>query len=191
MKEEYFYNDDRTVRGLVSIDPYSMDPREWDNFGRMICRNRKYSLGDEHDLNLEDCNSWDDVKEVIKSAGGVLILPLGLYDHGGISMYIGGKTDEWDSGQVGFIYVTKDDLDREGLTIESAEEILRNEVKIYDAYLTGNVYRWDAYQQVKACSCGECTEWEAIESNSEYLTTEEANKDMTEYVNNFNTASVS
>ena len=183
--DEYFYTTDRKFRGRVSVEHFPIDPREWSNLGRMICQHRNYDLGDKHDLNLEDCNDWNEVREVIEAAGGVLILPLGLYDHSGISMYIGNSHDRWDGGQVGFIYVTQEDLDREELTIEKAEEILRSEVKTYSAYLTGNIYRFDVWQEVSACSCGECKEWEAVECNSDYLDHREAEKDMEDLLNKF------
>ena len=188
--DEYVYTADRKFRGAVSVEHFPLDPREWENVGRMICPNRKYSLGDKHDLNLEECNSWDEVREVIQSAGGVLILPLGLYDHSGISMYIGNSHDRWDGGQVGFIYVTQDDLDREGLTIEQAEQRLRDEVKVYDAYLTGNVYRFDVWQEVSACECGQCKEWESVECNSDYIDATEAEKDMRDLLSKFETEEV-
>ena len=36
-----------------------------------------------------------------------------LYDHSGITMSTGSFCDSWDSGQVGFIYVTKEDIEKE------------------------------------------------------------------------------
>jgi hypothetical protein len=39
-------------------------PREWDNFGRMICWHRKYNLGDEHEYGDQDqflCDLFDDM----------------------------------------------------------------------------------------------------------------------------------
>lgn len=188
---EYVYSPDGNFRGWVDLDHFSMDPREWDNFGTMVCFHDKYSLGDKHDFNKGDYNDWDEVRQAIQDQGGVLILPLGVYEHSGISMYIGGKTDEWDSYKVGFIYVTQADLDREGLTIEKAEELLKNEVKVYDAYLKGEVYCWGVEQKVPACKCGECTEWESVETNSEYIDHTEATRDMKACLANFAPVEVS
>jgi hypothetical protein len=42
-----------------------------------------------------------------------VILPLYLYDHGGITMSTGSFGDPWDSGQVGFIYVSKEKARKE------------------------------------------------------------------------------
>jgi hypothetical protein len=78
-----------------------------------------------------------------------LILPLGLYDHSGITMYIGSEPIDvggWDSGQVGWIYASHKRLREEyggRLTkkrMERAEKCLRQEVATYDEFLTGQVY---------------------------------------------------
>jgi hypothetical protein len=77
----------------------------------------------------------------------VLMLPLYLYDHSGITMNTTGFSCRWDSGQVGFIYVTKYQLKQEyGISKvmpthwKKAEERLKAEVKVYDRYIRGDVY---------------------------------------------------
>lgn len=74
-------------------------------------------------------------------------LPLYLYDHSGITMNTGGFGCPWDSGQVGFIYVTKAELKAERnwkrLTPQRLEDVcewLTSEVEVYAEYLEGNVY---------------------------------------------------
>lgn len=73
----------------------------------------------------------------------VIALPLFLYDHSGITMNTGGFSCPWDSGCVGYIYVTRDTLAKEGLADKTDEEIadyLRGEVSVYDQYLTGDIW---------------------------------------------------
>ena len=86
-----------------------------------------------------------------------IILPLYLYDHSGITMNTSGFYCPWDSGQVGYIYVSKEDVRKEWgwkyLTekrIEKIRQILRTEVEIYDHYLTGMVFGY----QVECNMCG-------------------------------------
>lgn len=43
---------EQRVRIVADTDP--MDPREWDNVGRMICWHGRYNLGDEHDYDCDD-----------------------------------------------------------------------------------------------------------------------------------------
>ena len=73
-----------------------------------------------------------------------MLLPLGLLDHSGITMYVGGgshwiDSQGWDSGTVGFIYDTKKGREECGTDPEHVEACLRGEVQTYDDALTGNV----------------------------------------------------
>lgn len=136
--EEYIRN------GLKVKIHYDMDPespREWDNVGKMICSHGRYTLGDEQ-FDPEEYDGWADFeKHLVRDRKAVVVLPLGLYDHSGITMYVGENHDRWDGGQVGFIYCTQEDIDREwDGDKEKAEKYLRGEVETYDQYLRGDVY---------------------------------------------------
>lgn len=122
-------------------------PREWDNAGAMVCWHRRYSLGDidgkkEYGGN-EDFLAWWQAN----GKGGV-ILPLYLYDHSGITMSTGRQYPfncPWDSGQVGWIYVTAEKIRKEWgrntkATKAKALRCLQAEVDTYDQFLTGQVY---------------------------------------------------
>tara|TARA_R110002072_G_scaffold91307_2_gene203710 strand:+ start:423 stop:1100 length:678 start_codon:yes stop_codon:yes gene_type:complete len=76
-----------------------------------------------------------------------ILLPLYLYDHSGITMNTTGFHCPWDSGQVGFIFASLEDVRREygaqrvsGKLRRTAEDALRAEVDVYDDYLRGEVY---------------------------------------------------
>ncbi len=76
-----------------------------------------------------------------------VILPLYLYDHSGITMNTTGFSCPWDSGQVGWVFVSKKKVREEyGVKriteslVEKVTEILKGEVKTYDMYLTGELY---------------------------------------------------
>ncbi|WP_342758904.1 hypothetical protein [Kineothrix sedimenti] len=85
-----------------------------------------------------------------------IILPLNLYDHSMLSMsvssFIGrAQHAEWDSGQVGWIYATPEDMEKEygSLTPESREKanaLLKSEVECYDYYLSGQCYGFRLYE---------------------------------------------
>jgi hypothetical protein len=86
----------------------------------------------------------------------VIALPLYLYDHGGITMSTGAFGCRWDSGQVGWIYCTKENA----LSwLGSADEArvltaLKGEVSEYDQYLRGDV--WEVLIYKGACGCDQC-----------------------------------
>ena len=71
---------------------------------------------------------------------GTIIKGLFLYDHSGITISTSPFSCRWDSGQVGYIYITKDKIEKEGWTPEQADKYLDGEVEVYDNYLTGEVY---------------------------------------------------
>jgi hypothetical protein len=85
-----------------------------------------------------------------------IILPLNLYDHSMLRMSTSsflGRTQhaEWDSGQVGWIYATPQDIEKEysSLTPESyekAEALLISEVECCDYYLSGQCYGFRLYE---------------------------------------------
>ena len=114
-------------------------PRENDNVGTMVCWHNRYKLGDKHDFQTpQDFNEWKNLE--ISTGEDFTILPLYLYDHSGITMSVNQFSCPWDSGQVGWIFVTKSKLKKEKIDIKRAEDILRAEVEEYDKYLTGDVW---------------------------------------------------
>lgn len=140
--ETFPLKDGRVLKIIQDTDP--QDPRTFfDNVGIMVCWHRRYELGDEQPKESPD-NWWEEHEKEMKVA-----LPLRLYDHSGITMSIGSgphpfDPQGWDSGQVGWIYTTKERILKilgEGKwTDEDIIEILTHEVKTYDQHLTNEVY---------------------------------------------------
>lgn len=148
---EVFYDDDADC------------PRSWDNLGKMICFHRRYKLGDNHNFSADDFNSWEELENILRTEENAhTILPLSLYDHSGISMSVGSPTCPWDSGRVGFIYITKDKVKSEGIDESKVEEYLIGEVETYNQYLTGDVYRYEI-SRVSVCDHG-CEHTELVDS---------------------------
>lgn len=108
-----------------------------------------------------------------------LMLPLYLLDHSGLAMKTTSFNDPWDSGQVGWIYVSKEAALKEfggdkmtGAVRQSAEDLMRSEVAAYDCYLRGECYGFELYKN------GELTDscWGFMGD------LEEAKKGMAEYL---------
>lgn len=128
---------DKKVRLEIYQDIYPADPREEDNLGKMICWHSRYKLGDSHEFTQPS-----DFKKNVTEEDN-LILPLFLYDHSGISMSTVQTypyDDQWDAGQVGWIYVSKAKAKEEDLTEDQAYALLKIEVARYNDFLTGNVW---------------------------------------------------
>jgi len=145
----------------IVVDEDGSDPREWDNLGKMLCYHDRYDLGDKdlgYDIN--DYDGWEEMEEaIIKEEKALVILPLYLYDHGGITINTTGFSCPWDSSQIGFIYATEERI-KEFMGVKKigkrllkkVEKELINEVKIYDQYLTGDVYGF-SIEKVSKCKC--------------------------------------
>jgi len=123
-------------------DEFDISPRkEFDNFGRMVCWHRRYELGDDHTF-YEPADF-----EALAKAEKWIVLPLYLLDHSMITIRTSSFNDPWDSGQIGYIYTTREQA-REEFGVkhvtkkieERVKDILRSEVETYDQYLRGDVY---------------------------------------------------
>lgn len=158
----------------VDHDEYGESPREWDNIGTMVYGHRTYDLGDEKAQNIEEYNSWHEWLrgEVIAKHGedNVIALPLYLYDHSGLTMNTTGFSCRWDSGQVGWIYATKETFLKETAYNEKklfeegkAEEMLRNEVDIFDKYIRGDVYCF-VLSKKETCDCCKDVSTDVVDS---------------------------
>ena len=126
----------------IEQDQFGESPRDWDNLGTMICWHGRMDLGDE---TISQDNAEDVLNEWLKEPS--IFLPLYIYDHSGITMRTTPFSCPWDSGQVGYIYVTLDKIRAEygwkRITAKRRaliEKYLRQEVETYDQFLTGDVW---------------------------------------------------
>jgi hypothetical protein len=105
-----------------------------------------------------------------------VILPLYLYDHSGITMSTHPFSCRWDSGQVGYIFASRETIlkkyGKKRLTKalrKRVEKFLNSEVETYDAYISGD-------------GCGYIVEKDGAEVDSCYGFY--SNKDAIEYAKN-------
>lgn len=178
-------------------DPES--PRTWYNVCTMVCWHRHYDLGDNHNYDgIEDffqalCNEvlgkgydetaelyWQDMFKMLRESGLILIKPINMYDHSGITVSTSNGypyNDRWDAGCVGFIYVTKEraltDLGNisEDNWLERADECLENEMDVYDSYCRGDVYGFTLEEKVhyrNETTCPHCGEVIKVDEYDDY-----------------------
>lgn len=138
---------------IINHDDFAEDPREWDNLTTMICFHNRYDLGDKHNYSADDYSGWDAMEEAImRDEKPLVIKPLYMYDHSGITISTEPFGCRWDSGQIGFVFITQKNLDSYGLVIGGEETWqgylerltlrLENEVKIYDSYIAGDTFSY-------------------------------------------------
>ena len=149
-----------------------------DFMGTVICVHSRYNIGHEHSFTSEDDfvhdlmdwdldnYYWDEDEEVwldendepidgdpedeepsVDDYDGV-VLSVYIYDHSGITINTHGFSCNWDSGQVGWIYASREDLEKEGYKIDDPEEreravkLLVGEIETIDRHLTNRVYMY-------------------------------------------------
>lgn len=136
----------RAHKGLVIKLYHDLDcssPRENDNLGTIIAWHRRYRLSDDDaPTNIEPAD-FDPTEYPV-------CLPVFMYEHSGIALSCrrtGQFADRWDSGQLGWIYVTRQKLLAEYSTkrltkavIEKATTVLLSEIEEYSAFVEGQCY---------------------------------------------------
>lgn len=106
---------------VLCYDPDALSPRDNDgNLSRIVHWHNRYVCGDER-LNRGDFGSPEEIREKIEAGTGEIlaILPVWLYDHSGTVLKASKASpfsDRWDSGQVGWAYVTRSAAEVAGCT---------------------------------------------------------------------------
>jgi len=149
-----------TVYVGLDEDPGFANPREMENATLLFCWHPDYVLGDEQFTSTDRARSglpqfeaMEDVPDYLRDERGAVgpILPLYLYDHSGVTISVGRNpmtfdAAGWDTTMVGFACCPEERIDAccgdgaEYRTDEWIEGAIREEVRIYDAYLRGQVY---------------------------------------------------
>lgn len=148
----------------IFADECNESPREWDNLAVMAFFHTRYDLGDKTDYNVKDYGGWGELeKAIIKNEKPILIYPVFMYDHSGISISISREypyNDMWDSGMIGFVFIPRDKVLKEWKVKRispklkaTLEKNIRAEIETYDQYLRGEVY---GFRIIKEKHCPEC-----------------------------------
>jgi hypothetical protein len=152
MIEKYELLDNHVLE--IEQDENPESPREWDNLGKMVCFHNRYRLGDNHDYNKDNYDSWEELEAAIRETENVhTILPIYMYDHSGITVSTSAFSCRWDSGQIGFIYATKERIEEMGCKEHAVGQLLEDEIKMFDDFITGNIYGFRIYK-VDKCNLG-------------------------------------
>lgn len=164
------------VRLTIAHDDFPDNPRYWDNVWKLICWHRRYELGDKHDFkdprdflvdmarqftNLSEEEIEDktnsELLDTLSKSDKVLIRPIYMYDHSGLSFSTNIDypfNDPWDSGQLGWAYTTKlDEYSKDEL-----ERILEQELRVYEQYVNGQCYCFILEKHLQY------DQWDVIES---------------------------
>lgn len=143
-----------TIKIFPDDSPES--PRVWDNISKIFCLHGSYNIGDKHNYRSSSFDSWDEFRKQIEQDYHVVpntMQQIRMYDHSGIGLAIGNKVYtypyncQWDSGWVGWIFATYDDVKKcmgwKRITAKrkkQLDDIIVGEFNTYNSYVQGEVY---------------------------------------------------
>ena len=138
----------------VEYSEWAESPREWDNLTKCIFFGTYSHVGDKHNYNSNDYNGWDEMEQdIIKREQPVIIKKVYMYVHSGATISLKPFSCPWDSGVLGFVIITKEDLKREynwkvitkkrlESVLENINNVLEGEIEVLDDYISGDVYQF-------------------------------------------------
>lgn len=145
------------------LDGSYSNPRDWDHNSKFITFEKSHDSPDENPFNTWDDMlksfgvKWDEDKkrdmygdlaqlEAKALAKGTVILPVWKYDHSGVSYAAAERNPfpdkRWDSSLVGVVYEKRDRRN-----IDQVKDMLKAEVKEYDQWQRGDIYRYTEYDK--------------------------------------------
>jgi hypothetical protein len=150
---ETFTHAGRTVSIFYDNDP--VNPcKNYDQLATLACWHRRSNLGHEQIQPMSE----EELRERVGEEEILAVLPLYLYQHSGMTISTTPFSCRFDSGQVGWAYVTRASAKKMGCvgdrhSYESGKsvvvgtwdeaaykEAIEGEVATYDLYLTGECY---------------------------------------------------
>ncbi len=119
------------------------------------CISADSSIGDDEIAGeMEDELDLGEKLQLIEESGEVVMLPISMYEHSGITLWLGSKDShfdsQWDCSSIGFAYVEKNTAEEEGMLDpgekykhdwkEWAYAMMEGEMQTYDQFVRGEVY---------------------------------------------------
>lgn len=136
------------VRYEIRAEETAENPRLAEGkIGHFAFAHHKYNLGDEDQtFSIDQFENWDEVEEMLrKERGAFLALKTSMTDHSSQQIYLGKPRSAWDSGVIGFCWMSKEEVvdlcgSLEEDSIAAAKKALEDELVRYNAWRNGEIY---------------------------------------------------
>lgn len=164
----YIIENNSKYRLDVVYDECPESPRKWDNICKILSQRGNWNIGDES----YDADTANAKLKKLLANPNVYVKPIYMYDHSGQTISLTPFVDPWDSGICGFIYVDRATIENktantitDGNWIDIANQIMQDEIDIYDDFIRGAVYGFRLYRIDNVLHYNKTTEeeWESEE----------------------------
>lgn len=164
IEQEIYFKDSDGRYISIRYDPYPENPLTfYDSLGTYLTwENRHISPSDNHYPTALDftaavlgeekaaaCDSMQDVLQALDEAG-YAAAGIYRYEHGQVAYALGQANpygDYWDSGAVGFAFISPEKLAYEGMSKEQALSYMEGEMREYSAWANGDVFLVELYDE--------------------------------------------
>lgn len=179
----------------ITHDEYASSPREWDNLGYFITKQRNKispngaqfpeidAIVRETGEEAENLEAHKDaiILRIKKEQGEkvLAIYPVYCYEHGNV-VYRRGTAQGFDVSNCVFYIVTDRSQDRLGTEARYFENVIDGELETYTAWANGEVYDFVLYDENGEVT-DSCGGFYSIEDIREHLPEEWAEEDLTAY----------
>lgn len=138
----------------IYYDPTATNPfEEWDTVCEFLTYHPRYDFSTLNKVRQLYPDQFGDIDSHIAAIKeeyeAALVLPLYMYEHSGRALSLEDFSDPWDSGQVGYVVITWENIWKtvgknwkrlSKKRIERLTQIAENEVQLMEDYIEGNVY---------------------------------------------------
>lgn len=138
----------------IYFDEFAESPREWGTLGTLVCSHHRHDFSDvpfpqagEYGSLLADFKEY--LKTLSLTLNDIIYTPVYMYDHSGIALSSTPFSCKWDSGLIGYNYVSKSavraDYKVKRITPKlhkSIISVLDAELEVYNHYVQGNCYEF-------------------------------------------------
>ena len=169
-------------RLTIKQDENCESPRtSCDNVWTFACWHNKYHLGD-----IQPKNQPSEFIEGLSE--GTIIRSIFAYEHGNITISLAEFSCPWDSGQVGYAYVTPEKIKEEygdgPEALQKALNYLEGEIRVYDDYLQGNCWMYKV-EEGTPCQCCDHIEYEMVDSCGGFIGDDLERTGLKDYLTGF------
>lgn len=152
MNEIIYKNEKYVLRKQYS--DYNESPRDDNNLSIMLFKHNDYNLPWENNDISKYAQTIGELKQLAINEGAIedTIFIVEAYIHNGIKLNAYKNLNKnccWDTSIIGIMYTTKDKIKEVGTPIHKINDVMLEELSMFNQYLEGEIYTYSLYENKK------------------------------------------